>query len=77
MPLLHPKKTEAKLDDFFPIGEDDWSAYRTATGSLWHVYNHNNTLLGVFPNRNMADEEAQFYREVTGNPAYVQHEEVA
>lgn len=43
----------------------------------WRVYNHNNTLLGVFPNRNMADEEAQFYREVTGNPAYVQHEEVA
>lgn len=43
----------------------------------WRVYNHNNTLLGVFPNRNMADKEAQFYREVTGNPAYVQHEEVA
>ena len=49
----------------------------TPQNSKWRVYNHNNTLLGVFPNRNMADEEAQFYREVTGNPAYVQHEEIA
>lgn len=41
----------------------------------WRVFNHNNTLLGVFPNRKQADEEAEFYRHITGNPAYVQYEE--
>lgn len=43
---------------------------------LWRVFNHNNTLLGVFPTRKAADKEAQYYRRMTGNPAYVMHEEM-
>lgn len=91
MSLFQTKKTEAKLDDFFPIGKDDWSAYHAAASRykpwelkiikenpdcLWRVFNHNHTLLGVFPNRKLADEEARFYTSMTGNAAYVLHEDM-
>ncbi len=41
------------------------------------VRNHNHTVLGVFDNERDAEKEAKFYREQTGNPAYVdkEHEE--
>jgi hypothetical protein len=43
----------------------------------WRVFNHNHTLLGVFPSKKLADEEAKYYSSVTGNAAYVMHEEMA
>ncbi len=43
----------------------------------WRVFNHNNTLLGVFPYKKLAEEEAKYYTDVTGNAAYVMHEEMA
>lgn len=36
------------------------------------VYNHNGTLLGEFKTRTEAEAEAKFYREQTGNAAYVE-----
>lgn len=40
------------------------------------VRNHNRTFLGVFETKSDAEAEAKFYREQTGNPAYVDEEEV-
>lgn len=40
------------------------------------VKNHNGTLLGEFDTKREAEAEAKFYREQTGNPAYVDEEEV-
>ena len=42
---------------------------------MYRVVNHNDTLLGEFPTRKLAQAEAREYREQTGNAAYV--EEVA
>jgi len=38
------------------------------------VRNHNHTVLGVFDTEHEAETEARFYREQTGNPAYVDEE---
>ena len=45
------------------------------TKKTYRVNNHNETLLGEFPTRTLAQAEAREYREQTGNDAYV--EEVA
>lgn len=42
---------------------------------MYKVYNHNGTLLGEFKTKRDAEAEAKYYREVTGNPAYVEKEE--
>jgi len=42
---------------------------------MYRVVNHNDTLLGEFPTRKLAQAEVREYREQTGNAAYV--EEVA
>lgn len=39
---------------------------------IYRVYNHNNTLLGEFKTEREAEKEAKFYRDVTGNPAFVE-----
>lgn len=36
------------------------------------VRNHNGTLLGEFDTKREAEAEAKFYREQTGNPAYIE-----
>ena len=38
------------------------------------VKNHNGTLLGKFETKFAAEYEAKFYREQTGNPAYVEEQ---
>ena len=38
------------------------------------VRNHNGTELGRFNTRDEAVEEAKFYREQTGNPAYIEEQ---
>ena len=38
----------------------------------FYVFNHNGTLLGQFETREAAEAEAKFYREQTGNAAYVE-----
>jgi phosphoserine aminotransferase len=38
------------------------------------VKNHNGTLLGKFETRSAAEKEAQFYREQTGNVAYIEEQ---
>ena len=38
------------------------------------VKNHNGTLLGEFETRFAAEYEAKFYREQTGNPAYIEEQ---
>jgi len=38
----------------------------------YSVYNHNYTLLGRFKTRKEAEAEANFYREQTGNAAFVE-----
>lgn len=38
----------------------------------YQVRNHNGTLLGEFETFSDAYAEAKFYREQTGNPAYVE-----
>lgn len=40
--------------------------------NTYQVFNHNNTLLGEFPNASAALKEAMVYRHQTGNPAYVE-----
>jgi hypothetical protein len=40
--------------------------------NTYQVFNHNNTLLGTFPNAGAALKEAMVYRHQTGNPAYVE-----
>ena len=40
------------------------------------VRNHNGTFLGAFDTEHEAEAEAKFYREQTGNAAYVEQEEV-
>lgn len=37
---------------------------------IWHVFNHNHTLLGVFRTQREAEEEAAYYTYMTGNAAY-------
>jgi hypothetical protein len=41
---------------------------------IYRVYNHNNTLIGEFKNAADALKEALFYRQQTGNAAYVEQE---
>ena len=43
---------------------------------MYKVYNHNGTLLGEFKTKRDAEAEAKYYREVTGNLAYVEKEKV-
>ena len=38
---------------------------------MYLVFNHNGTLLGKFKTRKAAEQEAVFYRDQTGNGAYV------
>jgi hypothetical protein len=38
----------------------------------YSVYNHNYTLLGQFKTRKAAEAEATYYREQTGNAAFVE-----
>jgi hypothetical protein len=38
------------------------------------VKNHNGTLLGEFQTKFAAEYEAKFYREQTGNPAYIEEQ---
>ena len=38
------------------------------------VKNHNGTLLGKFETKFAAEYEAKFYREQTGNPAYIEEQ---
>jgi hypothetical protein len=38
------------------------------------VKNHNGTLLGEFETKFAAEYEAKFYREQTGNPAYIEEQ---
>ena len=40
----------------------------------YQVRNHNQTLLGEFKTRSAAEESANFYREQTGNPAYIEEQ---
>jgi hypothetical protein len=40
----------------------------------YQVRNHNQTLLGEFKTRSAAEESAKFYREQTGNPAYIEEQ---
>ncbi len=40
--------------------------------NTYQVFNHNNTLIGTFPNAGAALKEAMVYRHQTGNPAYVE-----
>jgi hypothetical protein len=40
----------------------------------YEVRNHNQTLLGEFKTRSAAEESAKFYREQTGNPAYIEEQ---
>jgi hypothetical protein len=40
--------------------------------NTYQVFNHNNTLLGEFPNAAAALKEAMVYRHQTGNAAYVE-----
>jgi hypothetical protein len=39
---------------------------------MYAVYNHNYMLLGRFKTRKAAEAEANFYREQTGNAAFVE-----
>jgi hypothetical protein len=39
---------------------------------MYEVYNHNHTLLGRFKTRKEAEAEANYYREQTGNAAFVE-----
>jgi hypothetical protein len=39
---------------------------------MYAVYNHNYTLLGRFKTRKAAEAEATYYREQTGNAAFVE-----
>ena len=39
--------------------------------TMYQVYNHNGTLLGEFQTLLEAIQEANFYTEQTGNPAFV------
>lgn len=41
---------------------------------MWKVFNHNDTFLSEFPTRQAAEKEAAFYRNETGNAAYVDDE---
>lgn len=38
---------------------------------MYQVFNHNDTFLGEFVTKEEAEAEALFYREQTGNAAYV------
>ena len=40
----------------------------------YQVRNHNHTLLGEFKTMSAAEYEAKFYREQTGNPAYIEEQ---
>ena len=40
----------------------------------YQVRNHNHTLLGEFKTMSAAEKEAKFYREQTGNPAYIEEQ---
>jgi hypothetical protein len=40
----------------------------------YQVRNHNQTLLGEFKTKSAAEESAKFYREQTGNPAYIEEQ---
>jgi len=40
----------------------------------FYVFNHNGTLLGQFETLEAAEAEAKFYREQTGNAAYVEEQ---
>lgn len=42
---------------------------------IWHVFNHNHTLLGVFRTEKEAQEEAAYYTYMTGNAAYAKERE--
>jgi len=58
--------TECWVDDavgkvFFDIEEE----------KKFTVHNHNHSLLGEFSTEQAAKEEAEFYRHMTGNPAYI------
>jgi len=39
---------------------------------MYEVYNHNYTLLGRFKTRKAAEAEATYYRDQTGNAAFVE-----
>jgi len=42
--------------------------------SVFVVANHNDNEIGRFETRSAAEKEAKFYREQTGNPAYIEEQ---
>lgn len=66
----------ASVDDSFIYDDYPFVELNTDTddGKHFIVRNHNGTELGRFNTRDMAVEEAKFYREQTGNPAYIEEQ---
>ncbi len=58
-------------DDSYGRIDKMWEIKATERKLVFVVANHNNTELGRFDNRQAAEKEARFYREQTGNPAYI------
>jgi hypothetical protein len=58
-------------DDQYPFVELNTD---TDEEKKYEVRNHNQTLLGEFTTRSAAEESAKFYREQTGNPAYIEEQ---
>ena len=65
------------VDDAF-IHDEQYSFVELNTDTdddmRYLVKNHNGTLLGEFETRFAAEYEAKFYREQTGNPAYIEEQ---
>ena len=54
------------------VGEGETYDVELIDKAKYVVRNHNGTLLGEFDTKREAEAEAKFYREQTGNPAYIE-----
>lgn len=67
----------ASIDDSFINDENPFVEINTDTDDekiTYVVRNHNGTELGKFDTKLGAEYEAKFYREQTGNPAYIEEQ---
>lgn len=67
----------ASIDDSFINDENPFVEINTDTDDekiTYVVRNHNGTELGKFDTKFGAEYEAKFYREQTGNPAYIEEQ---
>lgn len=68
----------ASVDDSF-INEEFYAFVELNTDTddrqiMYIVRNHNNTELGRFDTRGEAEDEAQYYRDQTGNATYIEEQ---